>query len=127
MEGMVTRTDQISPENRLRAFYSISPQGRKALIRKLEALLSQPEHVRWQVDIGTYNCDLLPVKAVRTALRTYRRALEEKIRGYENLLTFLKDAGCPAHRFAVATRPVFLLRGEIQWLDAYARSLGKKV
>jgi DNA-binding PadR family transcriptional regulator len=118
-EGRVTRTNIISAENRLRKLYAASEPGRRALRRKLETLLSEPEHIRWQVDIGTYNCDLLPGKTVQAALKGYRAALQEKIKGYEALLKFLKSAGCPPHRFGVATRPVFLLKGEIQWVDAY--------
>jgi len=34
--------------------------------------------------------------------------------------------GCPPHRFAVATRPVFLLKGEIAWVESYLRQLKRK-
>lgn len=124
-DGLVTRANKISSENRLRKLYTISDQGRMALKGKLEMLLSQPEHVRWQIDIGTYNCSVLPGDKVMAALKKYRRALNEKMKGYENLLRFLKSAGCPAHRFGVATRPVFLLQGEIQWIDSYLSQLKK--
>lgn len=124
-EGLVKRTNKISPESRLRKLYTISAKGRRALEGKIEALLSQPGHVRWPVDIGTYNCDLLPRATMRKALAKYRVALEEKIRCYEALLKFLRDAGCPSHRFGVATRPVFLLKGEIRWVNAFLSQLKK--
>jgi hypothetical protein len=85
--------------------------------------LSDPEHIRWQVDIATYNCDLLPPNTVRKALKEYRKGLEKNIAGYEDLQKFLKDSNCPAHRLAVATRPVYLLKGEIEWVDTYLASL----
>ncbi len=125
-ESFVSLTSKISKENRLRKYYSISSTGKKALKSKLTSLLNEPEHMRWQVDIGIYNCDLLPAKKVEAALKKYRSALEEKIKGYKDLLRFLKDHNCPAHRFGVATRPGFLLKGEIDWIDSYLAQLKKK-
>lgn len=118
-KGFVERSNEISPENRLRKLFSISDTGKKALQIKLEKLLGEPEHVRWQVDIGTYNCDLLPEKTVRKSLKEYRKALEKNIKGYEDLQQFLRDSGCPAHRLGIATRSIFLLKGEIEWVDSY--------
>jgi hypothetical protein len=77
------------------------------------------------VDIGTYNATLLPGRKVKTALKTYRHTLVNKIKEYEHLLKFLKESNCPSYRLAIATRPVYLLKGEIQWLDAYLDALGK--
>ncbi len=124
--GFVERKNEVSEENRLRKHYSLSRKGKKALKEKLMALLSEPEHVRWQFDIGTYNCNMLTSKQVQNALRTYKKALQEKIKGYESLHKFLKESGCPVHRFAVATRPVFMLKGEIAWVDSYLRQLRRK-
>jgi DNA-binding PadR family transcriptional regulator len=118
-EDLIIRKNIISPENRLRKLYTISNEGKKALVSKLEMLLSQPEHKRWRIDIGVYNSDLLSMNRLQAALKNYREALEEKIREYEELLKYLKDSGCTVHRFGVATRPLFLLKGEIQWVDSY--------
>ncbi len=124
-DGLVTRTNEITPENRLRKLYAASPQGKRALRAKLLWLLTEPEHIRWRIDIATYNCDLLAANTAQAALKEYRKTLKEKIRGYEDLLKFLKEAGCPPHRFAVAARPVFLLKAEIQWVDSYIAQLRK--
>lgn len=122
-EGYVVRTNEVSAGNRLRKLYSVSDEGRKALQEKLLTLLSEPEHIRWQVDIGTYNSDLLPKGAVVESLLKYREALEKKAACYDELLAFLKSIGCPVHRYAIATRPVFLLKGEIEWIDTYVKEL----
>jgi len=123
--GFVVRTDEISPENRLRKLYAISEAGEAALKSKLLRLLQEPEHIRWQVDIATYNCDLLPAETVRAALSEYRKALEVKIKGYDDLHKFLQDSGCPSHRMSVATRPVYLLKGEIEWVDAFLAQIAR--
>lgn len=118
-EGLVLRSNEVSEGNRLRKLYSIGEAGTKALQEKLKALLTKPEHIRWSVDIGTYNCDLLPKRTVAAALKKYRKELETQAIQYGALEKFLRDSGCPPHRLAIATRPVFLLRGEIEWVDAY--------
>lgn len=125
-KSLVVRTNEVSEENRLRKLYAISEDGKKALQEKLVTLLSVPEHVRWQVDIGTYNCDLLPRKTVVAALKKYRKELETQVKQYGELEKFLRDSGCPPHRFAIALRPVFLLKGEIEWVDAYLARLDNK-
>jgi DNA-binding PadR family transcriptional regulator len=125
-KGLVTRINKVSSENRLRKHYTISPEGKKSLRKKLNELLSEPEHLRWQVDIGIYNCDLLPLKKAKAALKKYKSALKEKVKGYNALLQFLKDHNCPPHRFGVAVRPVYLLKGEIEWVDDYLAHLREK-
>jgi hypothetical protein len=66
---------------------------------------------------------LLSDEKVQVALGKYRLALEKKIRDYETLLKFLQDSKCPSYRFGVATRPIFLLKGELQWIDSYVEQL----
>ncbi len=124
--GFVRRTNEVSAQNRLRKRYEITGEGKAALCETLEAILSVPQHTLWQVDIGTYNCDLLPKKTVLKALKKYRKSLEDGIKCYEELHKYLEDCGCPAHRFGIATRNIFLLKGEIAWVDSYMKGLGKK-
>ena len=118
-EGLVLRKDIVTPENRLRKLYTPSKEGIKALTSKLENILSNPDHTRWQVDIGIYNSNLLTKERVQESLKKYKSALQEKIIGYKELLKFLQDADCPAHRFEVAKRPAFLLEAEIKWIDSF--------
>ena len=120
-EGMVYKKEQKSPENRLRKLYSISPEGERALKSRVRGLLSEPEHTRWQVDIGTYNSNLIPEKELKDSLHQYRQALRERITGYRDLQKFLEDSGCPRYRLAVAIRPVYLLEAEINWINSYLK------
>jgi DNA-binding PadR family transcriptional regulator len=122
-DGLVTSSNEISAENRLRKLYEISETGKMALKEKIKKLLSEPEHIRWQFDIGIYNSDLLPKQQVRESLGKYRTVLEENIKGYNNLLKFLQDSGCPEHRLTIAKRPVYLLQAEIRWVEEYLRGL----
>lgn len=120
---LITRKDEISPENRLQKIYTVSKEGKKALQEKIEALLSEPEHIKWQIDIGTYNINLVSPEKVQRVLTEYRLALQKKIECYEELLKFLQNEECPAYRFGIASRPIFLLKAEIQWLDEFLKLL----
>jgi len=124
-DDLVERKNEISSENRLRKLYTIRNKGKEVLDSKLEAILSIPEHTRWRIDIAIYNCDLLPSEIVKEALKKYRVELQKTIKGYKELKKFLTDSDCPAYRFAVAERPVFLLKAEIEWVDSYLEQVIK--
>jgi len=117
--GLVTQSCKNNEENFLRKIYTISEQGKILLTRKIEKILSSVEHLRWQIDIGTYNCNLLPSKKVKDSLCLYRTQLKEKIDGYKDLLKFLQLSKCPSHRMAIASRPIFLLEAELKWVDSF--------
>ncbi len=121
-EGLVESREEVA-EGRLRRVYSLTDAGRSSLVDRLCALLSAPEHLKWRLDLATYNVDLLPPGQAVDCLATYRRRLEEQIRSYRDLEAFLVTSGCPAHRLALARRPVRLLEGELAWLDEFVREL----
>ena len=120
-EGLVIMKRELSRENRIRNQYSISAEGKRKLKSKIGKLLSEPEHCRWQVDIGTYNSDMLSEKEVREALHEYRHSIRQKIIGYRKLQEFLNEKGCSLHRLAIATRPVYLLEAEINWINSFLK------
>lgn len=116
--GLVESKSIISEQNRARKHYQITPAGTVALENKIKDLLSTPEHVRWEFDIGIYNADVLSREEVHKALQTYRGKLEEKRHGYEQLKQFLVESGCPRHRWSLAERPIRLLTAELEWVDS---------
>ncbi len=117
--GLVIPKNGNPEENFMKNTYTISEQGKILFLRKIEKILSNVEHLRWQIDIGTYNCNLLPVQKVKDSLCLYRTQLKEKIDGYKDLLKFLQQSKCPFHRLAIASRPIFLLEAELKWIDSF--------
>lgn len=103
--------------------FFLTESGKSVLVKKIEKILSNVEHLRWQIDIGTYNCNLLPKKKVIEALSMYRTKLKEKIDGYKDLLNFLQDSRSPIFRLGIASRPIFLLEAEIRWVDSFLKEL----
>ncbi len=117
---------QLVIDGRARKVFAVTKAGEKELRAALRALLAEPQHQKWRVDLATYNLDLLPHREALACLRTYRSELEEKIRWYHELDAFLKSSGCPPHRRAIARRPIYLLQGEIRWLDSLVRELKRQ-
>lgn len=112
-------------QGRLRKVYAVTPAGRAALKAKVRELLTEPEPKKWRVDLGTYNLDLLPRREALACLRAYRAKLNEGITCYRNLQKYMEGCGCPAPRCAVARRPIYLLQGEIRWVDDFITELRK--
>lgn len=122
-EGFVESEVEISEDNRTRKVYSLTMSGKNSLNRQVAHLLSEPEHVRWRMDIGISNLDNLSREKALECLHTYRDELIKKRDGYKNLENFLKIAGCPDYRMALARRPYHILSGELKWLDEYISEL----
>ena len=110
---------------RLRKVYSVTRAGRAALRAKVRELLTEPEPMKWRVDLGTYNLDLLDRQEARTCLKTYRQKLVEAIVCYGQLAVYMQGCGCSKSRCEVARRPIYLFEGEVRWVDDLIRQLGR--
>jgi DNA-binding PadR family transcriptional regulator len=122
-EEFVTCETEITEENRARKIYSITEQGETALREKLAEILLEPEHIRWQADIAFYNLDVFDRKMRLAMLKDYRRALVKKIAEYRDLETFLLDSDCSIYPISISRRPIYLLEGEIRWLDDFVKDI----
>ena len=111
---------------RLRKVYSVTKTGRAALREHVRELLTEPEPMKWRVDLGIYNLDLLPVQEARTCLKAYRQKLEKGIACYRNLAEYMEGCDCSKSRCAVARRPIYLFEGEIRWVNDFIRELRRK-
>jgi DNA-binding PadR family transcriptional regulator len=110
-------------QGRLRKVYSVTRAGRAALRARVRTLLTEPELLKWRVDLGTYNLDLLPRREALACLRAYRTKLQGGIACYRNLQKYMEGCGCSKARCAVARRPIYLFQGEIRWVDDFIAQL----
>ena len=111
---------------RLRKVYSVTRAGRAALRAKVRELLTEPEPMKWRVDLGTYNLDVLSRQEARACLEAYRAKLVEGIACYRRLVKYMEGCGCSQARCAVARRPIHLLKGEIGWVDDFSAQLRRR-
>lgn len=110
-------------DGRARKTYTLTVLGNAALCENLLGLLTAPEHMKYGIDLATYNSGLLHRNDVLTALSSYREKLLEAIRGYEETEEYMRSEGCPYHRLAVVRRPRYLLQGDINWIDDFMQEL----
>jgi DNA-binding PadR family transcriptional regulator len=120
---LVAGRREVSQENRLRKVYRLTEPGRAALRETILALLAEPEHKKWGIDIAISNLAVLEPPAAGEALRAYRQELAARRREYGELEGYLREVGCPVHRLALARRPMALLAGEIEWVTNYIEEL----
>jgi DNA-binding PadR family transcriptional regulator len=113
-------------QGRLRKVYSVTAAGRAALRASLRNLLTEPEPMKWRVDLGIYNLDLLPAREARACLKAYRAKLVEGIACYRKLAAYMQGCDCSKARCAVAQRPSYLFRGEIRWVDNFIAQLKRR-
>jgi DNA-binding PadR family transcriptional regulator len=123
-KSLVKSEVKISQQNRPQKTFRLTPKGRRALREKIREILSRPETVIWQFNIGTYFMDALEGDEISGALEEYERGLSELVMGYEELEKFLRGEGCPEWRIAVSTRTRYLIEAEIEWLQTFRKKLG---
>lgn len=117
--GYVESTTQISEENRARKIYRITEEGLATFKDKLAELLAEPEHLRWQADIAFYNLDVFPQPQQIELLSNYKNKLQEKITEYRALEEFLLQEKCSLYPQSISLRPIYLLQGELAWVDDF--------
>jgi DNA-binding PadR family transcriptional regulator len=122
--GYVESNTQVSEENRARKIYRITDEGVATFKDKLQELLVEPEHIRWQADVAFYNLDVFSHEQQIELLQNYRTKLEAKIAEYRALETFLKEEQCSIYPQSISLRPIYLLQGEILWVDDFIAKIG---
>jgi DNA-binding PadR family transcriptional regulator len=123
VESLVDLSRDLTDNNRMRKVYSITDLGQKALEKKISALLTEGEHVKWQTDVGIYNFVNIPKAKRRALLEAYIESLEAQIKCYRDLEEFMSGDECPPWHRAVSKRPQYIYQGEIEWTKAFIREL----
>ena len=112
---------RIAQNNLAQKVYTITPAGMHGLKEKVSFLFSGFDHQRWDLDLAISNLGILPDDEKKECLEAYIRKLEELYKGYGELEKYLKAEGCPDYRMALATRPQYLYRAEMEWAKDYLR------
>jgi len=117
--SVLTSKVEVSEENRTRKVYEMTELGKQTLIAKLKEIISEPEHMRWEFDVGISNIDLIEEDQIIESLTHYEKKLEERIDGYAGLMKYLKKEGCPDYRMGLASRPLAIYGAELKWVRKY--------
>ncbi|MGA1873644.1 MAG: PadR family transcriptional regulator [Thermoplasmatota archaeon] len=122
-KGFVESRVSISDENKPQKVFSVTSNGKRAMKEKVRELVSRPEFMKWRVDVGTYNLDVLSKKEMAEAILEYEKGLKELLKGYGELEDYMRGEGCQEWRVAVAVRPQYLLKAEIEWIGDFKKKM----
>ncbi len=122
-DGLIQSEIKLSQNNVSQKIYAITSRGRDELKNTIAHLISEPEKIIYRVDLATSNLDLLSKQEAIQGLHKYLDTLQESLKCYIELEEYLSQQNCPRHRFALARRPQYLLRAEIEWVKEYIAEL----
>jgi DNA-binding PadR family transcriptional regulator len=119
---LVSSEIRLASNNVTQKIYSLHPEGAEALRKKIASILSEFDHHRWETDLAISNLGILPDDQKKECLQAYIRKLEELHAGYGELEKYLKAENCPGYRLALAVRPQYLYRAELEWARDYIKT-----
>jgi DNA-binding PadR family transcriptional regulator len=123
---MVQYEVKLTSNNVAQKVYNITTKGKEALRLKVATLFTHFDHHRWELDLAISNLGVLSKEQVQHSILAYIAKLEELYKGYGELHKYLISEGCPLFRMALAQRPQYLYKAEIEWAKEYYRILSEK-
>jgi len=110
---------KISENNVSQKVYSITEKGKILLKEKIKELASSWQPSIHPIDIALKNLILLDKKEAIECLEKYRISLEETIKGYGELEKYIIENQGHLANIQLATRRIFMLKGELKWLETF--------
>jgi DNA-binding PadR family transcriptional regulator len=117
---------KLTANNVAQKVYSLTPKGRNALKSKVSSLFTDFDHHRWQLDLAITNLNVLSKDEIKKSLDTYIKKLEDLLKGYGELEKYLIGENCPIYKLALAKRPQYLYKAEIEWGKEYFKMMSYK-
>jgi DNA-binding PadR family transcriptional regulator len=123
---LVVAEIRMATNNVAQKVYTLTPAGSLALKDKVAALFTAFDHHQWDIDLAISNFGILPDPLKKECIEAYITKLEELFKGYGELEKYLTDEECPGYRLALATRPQYLYRAELEWARDYLHQFNTK-
>jgi len=117
---------KLSKNNVAQKVYSLTPLGKNSFKEKLNVLVSKWQPSIHPIDVSLANLDLLSKKEVFNGLKEYRKSLDEMIKCYGELEKFLLKEKCGLANLQLATRRIYMLKGEKMWLTKFTEDFKKQ-
>ena len=100
----------------------MADQGKAVFKEKIKQLISNWQPSIHPFDISLANLNLLSKKQTHEGLTKYGESLDKSIKCYEDLEKFLIDSKCPLGNIQLATRRIYILKGEKKWLTKFIKN-----
>ena len=118
-KGLVECEVKQTPNNVAQKVYSLTELGKVRLNGEISGLFSEFDHHRWDIDLAISNLNVLTDDQKVWSINAYIKKLKELLAGYGELQKYLEGENCPTHRMALAVRPQYLYKAEIEWAEEY--------
>lgn len=125
-KGLVYCEVKLTPNNVAQKVYSLTDLGKLRLRGEISGLFSEFDHHRWDIDLAISNLDVLTDEQKAWSINAYIKKLRELLSGYGELQKYLEGENCPVHRMALAIRPQYLYKAEIEWAEEYLKQVTAK-
>ena len=122
-KGLINCEVKITSNNVAQKVYSLTDIGKVRLNGEIYAVFSEFDHHRWDIDLAVSNLNVLTKEQKATSLNAYISKLKELLAGYGELQKYLEAESCPIHRMALAIRPQYLYKAEIEWAEEYLKQI----
>lgn len=112
---------KLSQNNVTQKVYALTKLGDKVFKDKLKELVSIWQPTIHPIDIGLANLSLLGKKSTLLELNKYSDAIDKMLKCYRELETFLVKSKCLIGNIQLATRRIYLLKAEKEWLMKFIK------
>lgn len=117
--GLLESEMRLSEKNINQKVYFPTKEGRKQFKEKVSELISEWEGPVQGIDIGLSNMYLLEKEDALLLLRDYSTAIDKMLKCYKELEDYLVEGGCNFPNVQLATRRLFILKGEKEWIEYF--------
>lgn len=114
---------KLSHNNVAHRIYSLTEFGKEQFKEKLKTLVSKCQPAKHPVDVGLANLTLLDKNEAREQLRKYAKSIDDMIKGYGELEKYLINQKCSLANVQLATRRLYMLKGEKRWITNFLEAL----
>jgi DNA-binding PadR family transcriptional regulator len=122
-KNFISSESMKNEKNQIKKIYTITTIGKNGTQIYLKSLFQEYSIPKWRIDLGLAYASLLDKTELGVVLKSYSKAIEKTIRGYQNLKKYLLKDGCTSHRLQLAERPIILLSAELEWLQMYQKKI----
>jgi DNA-binding PadR family transcriptional regulator len=116
---------KLSQNNVAHRIYSLTEFGKEQFKEKLKTLVSKCQPAKYPIDVGLANLTVLDKDEAIAHLRKYTESIDDMIRCYEELEKFLVNEKCSLANVQLATRRLYILKGEKCWITKFLEELSK--
>jgi DNA-binding PadR family transcriptional regulator len=122
---LLTSKTKMSSKNIAQKVYAITDEGKRIFKEKLLELASAWQPSIQPVDISLANLNVLSKLEAIKALNKYSESLDKMLKCYSDLQKYLIDNKCYLANIQLATRRLYLLQGEKEWIKKFIQDFKK--